>query len=220
MLKKCFNEDYVDEITNECIRDCSLLDENYYYNTGETNSLVQTKFCVKKYPTSKNFIRGRACDVSCDTNSKEKFHIKEYKHGEANLQRKYSSDCTTGFPYYYDNTNHEWLEAYQTGDYFVSKLNQYKKETLCLSSCNYNSQIYKYKIENETCIACYKECPGERPYHKYITKVGETDNKWYLEYLPDSPFHKKVDDKTNFICKTLEECNYDYVYVDSKQKYV
>jgi hypothetical protein len=169
---------------------------------------------LKKCLTSKNFIRGRTCEVSCDTNSEEKSHIKEYKHGEADLQRKCSSDCTTGYPYYYDNTNYECLEACQTGDYFVPKLSQNKNATLCFSSCNYNSPIYKYKIENETSKAYYKECPCERPFHKDTTKAG----KCYLECPPDSPFHEKVEDKTNFICKTLEECNYDYVYVDSEAK--
>ena len=217
-LKKCFNDDYVNEITNECIRDCSLLGGNYYYyDTGETSSQVPTKFCVKKCPPSKNFIRGKTCETSCDTSSDEKFYIKEYKHGEADLQRKCSSDCTTGYPYYYDDGKYECLEACQTGHYFVPKLNPNKNATLCLSSCNYNSPTYKYKIENETSKTCYKECPGERPYHKDITKSDENDNKCYSECPPDAPFHEKVEDKTRFICKTLDNCNYNYVNYVTKE---
>ena len=217
-LKKCFNDDYAVEIKNECVRDCSSLDEDYYYyDTGETNSQMQTKFCVKKCPPSKNFIRGRTCEASCDTNSEEKFHIKEYRHGEADLQRKCSSDCTSGYPYYYDDGKYECLEACQTGHYFVPKVSPDKNATLCFYSCNYDNQTYKYKIENETSKTCYKECPGERPFHKNITIAGETDNKCYSVCPPDASFHEKVEDKTRFICKTLDKCNNGYANYETKE---
>lgn len=219
-LEKCNNDDYAVDVTNICVRDCGSLDGNYYfYEIDDSNTNIkQKKFCVKQCPSSKNFLRGKTCHTSCDTNSEEKFHIKEYKHDESDLQRICLTDCKPEYPYYYGDGKYECIEACQTGHYYVPNYSSYKNAKLCVEECKFDSQNYNYKIENKTSKVCYKECPSERPYHKDISKDQyKLDNNCYDECPPDAPFHEKAADKTGFVCKTLEECKFDYVDYETKE---
>ena len=218
-LESCKNDDYAIEVTNKCIRNCSELGPDYYFYENTDESGAQKKFCVKQCHPPKPFLRGNICFPDCDSSSDEKFYIKEFKHGETFLQKKCLTDCPEDYPFYYKERSppYECLEKCDTGHYYVPNFDLEKNTILCLSSCTSSGLTYKYKIENETSKICYQECPSERRYHKDISKAKySSDNNCYEECPPDAPFHMEAPDLDQYICKTLEECDNDYVDYDRK----
>ena len=218
-LESCKNDDYAIEVTNKCIRNCSELGPDYYFYENTDESGAQKKFCVKQCHPPKPFLRGNICFPDCDSSSDEKFYIKEFKHGETFLQKKCLTYCPEDYPFYYKERSppYECLEKCDTGHYYVPNFDLEKNTILCLSSCTSSGPTYKYKIENETSKICYQECPSERPYHKDISKPKySSDNNCYEDCPPDAPFHMEAPDLAQYICKTLEECDNDYVDYDRK----
>ena len=213
---KCNNNDYAVENLNYCIRNCSSLSGNYYFYES-TENVLQKNFCVTQCPPQKPFLRGKTCFANCDSQSDEKFYIKNFELGETDRQKRCLTDCPQNYPFY-TITNDGNYECIRTcPGYYVPNSNSNKKAKLCLSECNSNTSPYVYKIETPV-KKCYEECPEEAPFHRDITRYPN-DNKCYRynECPSDAQYNEKSPDMSRFICKRIEECENNYVdYVNKK----
>ena len=210
--KTCINSNhYVKEDSNECTSSCGT--GYYIYKEDSAPSNTQKNFCVKQCHLPKLFIRGSECISAC---SSTEFYIREFKQGEIFLHKECLKYCPENYPFYYKTAEgkKECVENCNSGDYYFEKNNDIdntKKDKLCLTECQKTSSDYKYKIESETSRRCYDICPDEKPFYK----LNDDDNNCYEECPPDAPFHEKSG-ANRFICKTLENCQYDYVDFDQK----
>jgi len=213
-LTQCNTDDYANEDTNECVRDCGSLNGQYYFY-DDTTLTGQQKFCVKACRDPLPYIYGNTCKKSCAfENSEKRFILEEAANNKACL-----TDCVASYQYYIEKTNsdngekyYECTQSYKDGvnQFFVPNSNPEKIGKLKLPTCNYNDPIYKYKIDDQ----CYEKCPEEKPYYK----LNNPDNNCYMSCLDTNShlFHEKDLDLNSFICKELNQCTNDYVDIDEK----
>ena len=99
--ENCNTGDYAIQTINECVPNCNTLTDNVYYsytNTGVGDIYYEVDTCVLQCPQSKPFADGTTCVDICPETSR--YYIKEFKHGETDLQRKCLNDCPENYPFY------------------------------------------------------------------------------------------------------------------------
>ena len=208
--KKCSNENpFAIEITNECVQSCG---SGYFsYIDNSLANTVQKKFCVKECPT---FRDGNNCVDACNSNSANKFYVKEYLHGELILEKECKSSCPGEYPFFYkDSANgYACVEKCENGHYYTKSDDPTKFNNLCLPTCNSD---YKYKVESEESRICYDKCPSGKQFHK----ENDEDNNCYARCPPDAPYTEDViiTDNDYYICKTYAQCNKGWADFNTKK---
>ena len=218
--ENCNPEDYAIQTINQCVSNCNLLTDNIYYSyisTGVGDTYYEVNTCVLQCPGSKPFADGNTCVDICPETSR--YYIKEFKHGETDLQKKCLNDCPQNYPFYtiipgssptpnkYPCQN-DCIEGFYVPNF--SDQNIIAK--LRLPSCDGASpyENYKYKIIDTTNNnkTCYAVCPPEKPYHK------EDAGSDCLTICPDdAPFHLIGSP----ICITEDDCPGNYIDYETRQ---
>lgn len=204
---KCDTDNYAIEISNVCTTSCQSPVYYNYEDISITNG-AQNKFCVKHCPLA-TFRDGNNCVSSCnsDSNSLNKFYVKEFKHGEEILEKVCLPSCPEEYPFYNEIGNvNECVEKCDDGYYYTKNIKDTTKiNNKCLPNCLHTNADYKYKIENEESRICYDACPEEKPFHK----ENDEDNNCYVKCPPDAPYHENVEesDDNYYICKNYNNCN-------------
>ena len=215
---ECNDGHYAIQNINRCVQNCDSLTDYYSYATiGEDDPDYKVNTCVLQCPQSKPFADGRTCVDICPETSK--YYIKEFMHGETDLQKKCLNDCPQNYPFYtiipgssptpnkYPCQN-DCIEGFYVPNF--SDQNIIAK--LCLPTCNgaIPYENYKYKIIDTTNNnkTCYAVCPPEKPYHK---EVAGSD---CLTICPDdAPFHEIG----STICIRADDCDGDYIDYETRQ---
>lgn len=209
---------YAIQNINKCVPDCSSLTGNVYYSyisTGGDDPDYKVNTCVLQCPESNPFADGTTCVDICPETSR--YYIKEFKHGETDLQRKCLNDCPQEYPFYTIDTSstpnkYPCQSDCIEGFYVPNFSDQNIIAKLCLSACNGDNpyENYKYKIIDETNNnkTCYDVCPPEKPYHK---EAGGSD---CLAICPDdAPFHEIG----STICISANDCSGNYIDYETRQ---
>jgi hypothetical protein len=177
------------------------------------NSCEGDKTVTLNYDTPDTYV---CLYVACVT-SDNYYTLKEFKHGETDLQKRCLNDCPQEYPFYTIDTSstpnkypcqNDCIEGFYVPNFsdriIIAKL--------CLSNCDGATspyENYKYKIIDETNNnkTCYDVCPPEKPYHK--TDAGSD----CLAICPDdAPFHEIG----STICITLNDCSGNYIDYETR----
>ena len=215
---ECNEGDYAIQNINRCVPNCNSLTDNVYYSytsLGATDQYYKVDTCVLECPESKPFADGTTCSNVCPETSR--YYIKEFKHGETDLQKKCLNDCPQEYPFYTIDTSstpnkYPCQNDCREGFYVPNFSDQNIIAKLCIPTCVGDSPYdnYKYKIidvanNNKT---CYDVCPPEKPYHK------QDAGSDCLAICPDdAPFHEIG----STICITLDVCSGDYIDYETRQ---
>ena len=178
--------DYAYEITNICT-DSSCRDGYYKYTNDDATN--QKKFCVTQCPPSdKPYLdKDNNCVISC--NGVYKYYIKEFIHGETDIQKRCLNDCPRDYKFYVEKEE-GIKECFSTCDngYYVDP-DSGKNATRCLPDCP--NMGYKYKLIDGVEKKCVISCPqgeGKKSFH--LPQLGSE----CLEKCPDfAKFHKNGD---------------------------